>query len=114
MIVVSAQKPEVSPSICVTRLLRLVPVRNLIRARPLNVMQIAVLNNIRPRYDIEPESGVSPENAFLMGRSQFTKYWLRVSSPMSATTPPQTRAARRLKTDFGVGRHSHKESSDSA
>src|SRR5262249_433508 len=107
--VVIAPKPAARESNCEILFPRSVPLRNPIRAKPVNVKQSALLNDIRVRRSGEPASSRNGHRFMVM--SQAPRYWLSVSKPTSATSPPQNRAARRLDDDFGEMRHSHKEES---
>src|SRR5215475_353272 len=107
--VVIAPKPEARESNCTTLFPRSVLLRNPIRAKPVNVKQSALLNDIRVRRSGEPAS--SRKGHRFMEMSQPPRYWLSVSKPTSATSPPQNLAARRLDDDFLEMRHSDKEES---
>src|SRR5215470_5003142 len=96
--VVIAPKPAARESNCEILLPRSVLLRNPIRAKPVNVKQSALLNDIRVRDSGEPVS--SRKSHRFMEMSPAPRYWLRVSNPTSATSPPQNRAARRLGADF--------------
>src|SRR5215510_2589261 len=109
MMVVIAPKPEVRESNCAILFPRSVPLRNPVRAKPVNVKQSALLNDIRVRFIVEPASSRKSHEG--MGTSQAPRYWLSVSTPASATRAPQNRAARRLGSDFWERRHSDKEES---
>jgi hypothetical protein len=98
MMVVIAAKPAVRESNCAILFLRSVSLRNPVRAKPVNVKQSALLNDIRVRFIVEPASSWMSHEG--MGMSQAPRYWLSVSTPASATSAPQNRAARRLDTDF--------------
>src|SRR5688572_26623372 len=104
MMVVIAPKPEVRESNCAILVLRSVSPRNPIRAKPVNVKQSALLNDIRATvigFSSALRNGSQFREIF-----QFPRYWLSVSRPKIATIPPQKRAAARFDADFREMRHS--------
>src|SRR5262245_12228679 len=96
--VVIAPKPAARESNCAILFPRCVSLRNPIRAKPVNVKQSALLNDIRVRFIVEPASSRKSQEG--MGMFQAPRYWLSVSTPASATSAPQNRDARRLGADF--------------